>query len=287
MSPAFAVYSPRIRPMEYDSLRLDQGCQTAEVRPPVGGLMPFATICVNTSTSPIFDRPAKVSYSVGPEEIGKPAPHYRPWAAWVSEVGIRLDQTAQVTLPDNTGGSTAPYFATLKPASLSLAFDGAGKVALAVPLDNFQTSLQWEGGEITFNGVQAVLFNPAAAGGNAGEMACYYLPSGDSSTLMVRLLSEDFAIAHTALRYLPVQLKQLLGAEAVGRTMVLYGCTDSGRKVELKTYPYNITVTSGASASVALSGGTYSLTAINSASSLPGRATVSTTLTGGSFSTPT
>lgn len=160
MRRALQSWSPRTKPLSYDSLTEDTGCQSLAVGNAYFGSNPFVRICVleHEGGNTVFNQQDQVSYTLGPTVIGtvNPLPWATPWAAWVGNSGVRYGKFSHIDLPSNTLGESLGIYPASKPDKISLGFMSTAFPALAIQKDPGTIELSWynddaDGGSISIS----------------------------------------------------------------------------------------------------------------------------------------
>lgn len=250
---ALQSWSPRARPLDYDSLQQDIGCQDA-YGTAVFSVLPFSRICIAEHlTGSIFDRLDTVSYARGPLNTGDVLPWITSWAAWVSSSGVRVAKLPFITLPANGTGTASAFYGTSKPPKVSINFASNGQIALAIQKTTQSIEIKWfkdssgiNIGAATFLGTSGVLFQtgliPHDEDGIQNDLAVYYVRREVPRTIFVRVKRDDFATEYVLNQNLQADISQLLAVEAQGAKIVLYGRDDIGRDITLYTADYRFVI---------------------------------------------
>lgn len=273
MSKALQSWTPRVRPLVYDSLQQDIGCQPTHgerflsARPPI-------RVCIidpHLRTNEVFAQSPLVSHATGPAALGGSLPWGTAWTAWVSSVGVRIAPVADVILPASDVGTISPVYAATKPSRLSLGFTTEGQIAIAIQKTASSVEVKWiEGGETqtaSFAGSYPVLFNTGllSFGDDYDEtdLAMHYIRQETPRSLYVRFQREDFAIEHVVTSSLQARLVSLIEAGTQGLQHLIYGQDALGRDVTIYSAEYIGELDGDAMAwGVGINSGSYRLTAV-------------------------
>jgi hypothetical protein len=248
MNRAFQSWTPRTRPLDYDSLRQDSGCQATHGNAAFS-VQPFVRICIfphNADPFGVFEQPDTVSYTVGPETIGGALPWVTSWAAWVASAGIRIAKLPAVTPPANSTGSASSLYPTTKPSKVSIGFTNDGQIAIAIQKTATAIEIKYGSETFSFVGVSGVLFQTSIMQSlddeDESDLVVYYTRKETPSTIFVRSAREDFATEHVLNENLQANITRIISVEKVGDQVVLYGRDEFGRDVTLYSSLYILTI---------------------------------------------
>lgn len=278
MNRSLDPYSPRVRPLQYDALKNRRGCQTITGTQRFG-LMPFSRICLGraedfTPTERIpYQKPRTVSYAAGPVTAGVLEAHKYTtrWAAWVASAGIRVGKFSSITPPADSSGEVSALFPTTKPTHLSLGFNRAGLMAIAIQADDTNITIKRftdTGGTVAtkeFSGTSPILWNdwltyydlddPAGY-----DLVCYYLKSGAPGTLFARFERDGFTAEYTIHTGLPADIGYLLSADVFESFREqLLGIAPDGKYITFTSDQYFLHKTEVLADETSMDGGLYFL----------------------------
>lgn len=253
MTPLFRAYSPRVKPLNYDALEADIGCQTIDGLQ-VYEFQPLETLCVaehDDSVSSILSKEAKISYFAGPQPAPNPPPFLALWAAWSSTVGIRAGRYSSITLPSPGLGEASHLWEMTTTSHLSGAFNRDGYMAIAIQSaentitiryfvdaeGNFLSS-EWLGTSplLWFIGT---LFNGEDNEGR--EIVAMYLREDRPRNLYGRFERDGYADEKILIEDLPVSIQTLVHAETTREGQLLIYARDiDGRDVRIYSNAYPV-----------------------------------------------
>lgn len=251
MNKSLQSWTPRARPLSYDSLQQDIGCQDARGNT-IFASKPFTRICIMEHTaaqSSVFNRSDQISYTIGPAQTGDAMPWPTTWAAWVASAGIRIGKIPSITLPSNGLGSPSSLYPTLRPSKVSIGFTSNAQMALAVQKTSESIEIKWfaDGtgsniGTVSFLGVSPALFNNGVVhvSDDAGEtdLVLYYLRSEAPRKIFARFERESFGVEHVVHDNLQTNVTSLIANVRQGRKHVLYARDATLRDITLSTTEY-------------------------------------------------
>ncbi len=250
MSRAFQTWTPRTRPLIYDSLQQDVGCQET-IGTAAYSVKPFIQVCVqeHNSDSGIFSQSDLVSYATGPQITGNHLPWATRWAAWVSSFGVRTAKLPFITLPANAVGNPSPFYGNEKPSKVSIGFTAIGQLSIAIQKTESTIETKWSTDDtglntatVSFLGVSGVLFQTGlmsiSSDENDNDLVIYYLRREEPRTIFVRFLRDNFGTEYVLNNRFQASITRLIGAEKVGSKIVLYGLDSFGRDVTFSTDDY-------------------------------------------------
>lgn len=255
MKFALQSYSPRSKPLQYDSLLQAIGCQNAEFEEGIYSLSPIETVCVfeHSVTSSVFNQSDQLSYCAGPLALGGALPWASRWASWVSQSGVRYGQFASILLPANALGSVSPLYPSSKPQKLTFGFTSLGYIATAIQLTATSIELKYysdAGVTITtqsWTGYAPLLFNDGLLHitdkPNDIDLVCFYLKPASPTSLFARFERDGFATEFVINDLLQVRLSNLIQAEAINGKLVIYGRDIFNRDVTITTRTFPIIIT--------------------------------------------
>lgn len=238
---------------------------------------------------------------MGPAVTGgavHPPPWNTKWAAWISDNGIRVGQSALVVLPNNQGGSPSALWSNNPTATqIALGFDPAGLIAIALQTDATTIKVRWftdPSGvfdQAEFNGFSPAFISnaPVAVSDepNYPDLALYYLKEETPRVIYVRLERDSFATEYQINSDLQANMSALINGYISGGMGVLYGRDSVGRDVTLKTAPYSIQLHDDSKLSVSILHGNYSASAKSaSISATTHREELSVSIVSGIYSMP-
>lgn len=249
MNLALQSHSPRTRPLNYDALAADTGCQDTTTGNKAYNSLPFSRICIidHDSSSVIFSGSDRVSYATGPRVTGAARPWATRWAAWVAAAGIRVAKLPFITLPSNGIGSESSLYPATKPTRLSLGFTSAGQMAIAIQKNAFSIEIKWFSptGEIeTANilGTSPALFQNGLVfqsdDPDETDLALYYLRLEVPRTIFARFERDNFGIEYVINSDLQADIRSLIASGKEGLKQSLYGRDLFGRDVTLRSLDY-------------------------------------------------
>lgn len=267
MNPAFAAYTPRVKPTNYDALSLKAGC-VADTGNDFFGVRAFDQVCVapHDEDSEVFNRLDTVSYSRGPSTKGDPTkPFLASWAAWVATQGIRVGKFQTVVPPANGDGDASALWPTTTPTRLTHAWDALGLLHIAIQQTATTIKVRYytddEGNiqEWNWSGkYPAAVYSGLVDKGDApsGSIAIYYLRPERPYVVYARFSAEGYANERVVMPELHIALARLIGAEALadGR-IALYAVDTPGRDVTLYSPVYKVTAADAVGLDVNLDGG--------------------------------
>lgn len=245
MRQAFQSYTPRVRPMRYDSLEATLGCQPI-TGTSFGSFQAFHEYCAaehDDSTTSRFNSPATVSYTMGPNVVGGPLPFRTEWAFWASTAGVRYGKFSLITPPAATTGATAPYYAaTPGITSLTAAFDVRGNPAIAIQKTTSTIEIKYNDGTddqtVTFSGNNPLLGLIRIVSGDETVssgmgLIIFYLKEQNDVSLFARVESESFGTEHNIHSLLPFELTRLIQVDYHGNELRILAIDDRGADVTL------------------------------------------------------
>lgn len=272
MQKAFQSYTPRVRPLEYDSLLLDSGCQDLPEGNDFFLTLAFARICIfpHDLSSAIFNQPETVAYTIGPTGTGEPLPWSTSWAAWVGPTGVRVKKTAFIA-PGSTLGALSSLFPTSKPTKLAIGFLTNSQMAIAIQKTTEAIQVKWfkddsglveSIGDVSFTGNSPAFFQNGMIAGSDDEdendLVLYYLQPADPRKVFARFEREHFTIEHEINARIQTDLDSLKSSATDDRKQVLYARDLNGRDITLTTDDYVITLDGDAAdLSMAFTAGQY------------------------------
>jgi hypothetical protein len=278
VNKSFQTFTPRVRPLEYDAIEGRTGCEP-ESGNTFYGLKAFTELCIalHDSSSPVFGRPATVSYALGPYYKGIPQfPYTSVWAAWVATEGVRVGKFSHVVPPANTTGEPSNLYPTTKPTQITHGWNAEGMLAIAI--QKTPTTIELKRYDDTsetvstfnWNGVSPALFYAALVVKNPptpGGLVCYYLNPDSPKVVYARFEADNFATERIIMPEVRVPLARLIGTTSHGAKLVLYALDDQGRDVTLTTPVHppapheamslDVTFVDGAVLFLAVDGGTF------------------------------
>lgn len=246
MNKAFATFTPRVRPLEYDAIAGRDGCEP-ESGNDFFGLRAFEELCVSPhdADSLVFAQPATASYSFGPYDKGVPiAPFLTQWSVWVATAGVRAGKVGLVVPPANGTGEASALYPATTPTQITHAWSSEGLLAIAIQKDATHIELkQYDdatGADIdtyTWEGVSPALFytGHVVRGDDAPGLVCYYLKASDPTILYARFERDLYAEERIILPSVRVPLARLVGAASYDTKVLLYALDDRGRDITLTT----------------------------------------------------
>lgn len=254
MNRALSSWSPRVRPLLYDSLQQDVGCQDVRYGTKVFASLPFERICIIEHTQDplsVFNRPDTVSYTIGPLNTGDPLPWSTIWAAWVSSEGVRIAKLPSIALPSNDTGNPSTFYPDTKPENLSIGFTTLAQVAIAIQKTPSSIEIKWlksrDGTNlqtVAFPGVSPVLQSNAllqyGIDNSINDLVLYYLRPEVSGTIYARFERENFGTEHAVNTSLQADIRRLIASDLQGNKHVLFGRDIFGRDITLYTRDYII-----------------------------------------------
>lgn len=274
MSPSYSTHTPRQRPLNYDSLEQDIGCQAMD-GVQVYEHLPFIQSCAvehdETDDSP-FNQDPLVAYAWGPENTGDTFPFFRRWAAWLGlNTGIiRIGKFAKITRDersDTLGVATSLFNReeTKNATKLAMGFNRNGRLALAIE-DGVEIDLRRFTGTdttaaIRFRGSQPVIFNNGmlvnTEDADQDDLVIIYIEDGNPKSLLARFERDDFETAYVIAPDLPFYAEQLISTDPSGRKQVLLARDRTGRDLTLSSDLYGAKMDDALGVEVALDGGLY------------------------------
>lgn len=303
MNRALQSWSPRTRPLNYDSLQQDINCQDTSGTQ-VYSVLPFTRICVSThdlDPATVFNRSGLLSYTIGPHETGEPPPWVTPWAAWASGVGVRVKKNPGViVLPAATTGHPSSLYPSGKPTKVSLSFTSEGQIAIAIQKTTQAIEIKWfendsgvDIGTVEFLGVSPVLAQtailPHSHDGTQNDLVVFYLRREIPRTIFARVKRDNFEIEYILNQNLQVSVSSLIGIDTDGRKMVLYGRDIFARDVTLYSAEYFMVISGDDKATLTASilRGAYGATAVTpSGGTLEDDAFLTVSIENGSYFDP-
>ncbi len=260
MREGLGSYTPRVLPLNYDSLESDYGCQSISGTG-FSSLFPFAVLCSfdpNIFVADEFAQPDTVYYFKGPATQGNPPPFTTDWAVWISATGIRVGKFSSVTPPANTLGEASSLYPTLSPlpVKVAAAFDRNGFINIAIQsgiatieikrytaVDNVVTkSFTGEAPLMIWTGLVYHSDTP-----DLDDIACLYLRHEKPATLFARFWSEGYDTEHIIHPELPVEMVRLIQLNASGEHLTIYGTNTHGANVRIASNAYPVQITMDAS----------------------------------------
>jgi hypothetical protein len=306
MNKAFQTWSPRTRPINYDSLQQDTGCQDT-IGTDVFSVKAFNRICITEHIeggAAIYDQPDTIGYTTGPAATGQLPPWPTRWAAWVGTTGVRVAKLPFIPLPNNVLGNPSTLYGDVKPTKVSIAFTAQGYYGLAIQKTATTIEVKWfdDGtglviGVESFPGFSPVAFQTAVLqhsdDGDGNDFVIYYLRPEFTRTIFARFKREGFANEYKINASLPTTPATLIAAEAVDGKLTLYGRDIFGRDIKLSTPVYNLTVDgvpdeygNDTSLTLGFESGTYGASAVKPASPLTDSETLTLEIASGSYNDP-
>lgn len=268
------AYTPRVRPLNYDSLRSEIGCL------PISGskvneLLPFSEECVTTiQPDATFDRSDLVSTFLGPDDhLAPEEPYATSWSVWQATTTIRVGQFSTITLPSNSLGEESRLFAGTVTTKLSGAFNRQGRLVIAIQKSTGIIQIRRYTDElgavatIEFAGTSPALIYLGLVFVSElpeqSEVVCYYLRSEKPGMIFVRLESDDFAIEHPVNNQIRATPNRLLYAKVADRRVILRARDELDRYLTYESDPYELTSTDTIDLGATISGGEYFNTGVN------------------------
>lgn len=253
MISAFRAFTPKVRPLNYDSLASDLGCQDINgVK--VNNFEPLSRICVaevGASSPPYLLKPDTTSYFMGPATAPGPPLFMTVWACWVATAGVRAGRYSWITPPSDNLGELSHLWPYAKDATMiSGAFNINGFMAIAIQASKDTIMLryfidaegaiddeQWPGRSplLWFIGQ---LHIQEDAGGR--EVVAMYLNPDDPTTIYGRFESEGYATEHKLVQDLPVNMVKIVHAQHLDGRLVIYGFDDEGRAISIYSNFYAV-----------------------------------------------
>lgn len=255
MNTALQSYTPLARPLNYDSLVLQEGCQVES------GIKHYAAegfdiLCIqNHDPNPgLFSQSGLISFQVGPTALNSVEPsHNLIWTAWQGSAGIRFGIVGPVILPQDDKGALDTLIPAAQTTKLTHAFNKLGRMALAIEeplsfgrfirLSRF-TDSSGTIATINFAGYQPLLYNtwnldkgPAAQAG----LVCYYLRAGHKS-IYARFEQDDFGVEVEVLPDMRVELAGMLSIDSIAGKVRILGIDTLGRDATIRSAIYGQTL---------------------------------------------
>lgn len=305
MNRSLSPYSPRVRPLNYDALKNRRGCQAISGTQHFG-LMSFTRLCLGRpadftkAEQAAYQKPRTVSYCDGPVTVGvlQPDKFTTRWAGWVASQGVRVGQFGAIVPPADHSGFTSTLFPTTKPAHLTLGFNRAALMAIAVQKDAGTITLRRftdTGGTITtkeFAGTSPILWNDWLLyydldNPTGYDLVCYYLKPTATGVLYARFERDGFNAEYTVHSGLPADVSYLVSAEVFESfSEQMLAIAPNGDFLTFTSDPYFLHKTETVKDSTAMPGGAYKLTAYDQdlSPALDDISTLTTAMIGGTTS---
>lgn len=270
MKPALQVFTPTVRPLNYDALASRLGCED-ETGATFLNIQPFTRLCVfeHDPDDYFFNKLPTVSHQAGPDVQGQPLPHQYGWTVWQATEGLRVAKVSRITPPADATGQPSALFPTFQTPGLSFCFNSDGLIHIAVEktppdyieLRRYTDTTGTMAAPLSFPGRQPLLFNASLLAPKLG-VVCYYLKAELPFVIFARFAADNFAVEHIVMPDLRVNITSLRLIRAIGNYAKLYATDVDGRDVTLTTPPQAIQLTSAASVSVGfVAGAMFPLTA--------------------------
>lgn len=269
-SQSFQSYTPRIKPLNYDALKLNLGCEAIsgeEFR----GFAALARICVaeHDDASSKFSKMATIGQTFGPANTGETDHFHTIWTAWVGDSSVRVKKgLASVTPPANNLGEQSGLFPASIPTSVTISFSNIGQMAIAAQTGADQITLRRYTdslgaiAETVITGRSPLLWFTghlhASEEIDRNELVLLYLLPERPAVLFGRFESENFGTAHELVENLPVNLLSLNHAEATADgKLLIYARNDIGRDISIYSNPYPILGNDAGTLDLAFESGIY------------------------------
>lgn len=256
MNPALHSYTPRVKPLGYDALALNIGCQDLTTGSEVRGFARLAVICVaeHDSASSKLSKQATTGYCLGPAATGTTFPFNTAWAAWCATTGVRVlkgKNPGEITAPANTTGVLSTLFGTGSFTAVSVAFTALGQMALAVQSGTDEITLRrftdnlGATGSHTITGRSPLLWFTGEGysdeEGDYREIVLLYLRPEKPRSIFARFEGQAFGTEHEVVYDLPVSLDSLNHAELTREgKLLIYARSDIGRDVTIYSVIYPV-----------------------------------------------
>lgn len=300
MNRALASWSPRVRPLLYDALQQDVGCQDVRYGTKVYASLPFVRICILEHTQDpisVFNRPDAISYTIGPLNTGDPLPWSTIWAAWTGSEGVRVAKLPSIELPSNDTGNPSTFYPDTLPTNLSIGFTTLGQIALAIQKTPTSIEIKWlkstDGTNLQtvgFPGASPVLQSNSllqyGIDNSVNDLVLYYLRPEVTGTIYARFERENFGTEYPVNTSLQADISRLIASDIQGTKHVLFGRDIFGRDITLYTADYVILASGDANDIViSLTGGSYTKSAVIGPT-IGDKAKLTLSLTTGKYSDP-
>lgn len=268
------AYTPRVRPLNYDSLRSEIGCLAINGSK-VHELLPFSEECVTTiQPDATFNRSDLVSTFLGPgNHLVPEEPYTTSWSVWQAATTIRIGKFSEISLPSNSLGEESRLFAGTVTTKLSGAFNRQGRLVIAIQKSTGIIQIRRYTDElgavatIEFAGTSPALIYLGLVFVSElpeqSEVACYYLRAEKPGMIFVRLESDDFSIEHPVNNQIRANPNRLLYAEVTDRRVLLRARDELDRYLTYESDPYELTSTDTIDLGATISGGEYFATGVN------------------------
>lgn len=241
MKSAFESYTPRPRPLRYDALAEQTGCQTIPGEQ-VGLFEPLSQFCI---AEVIPDPERRAAYAFGPATLGDPPVHDTLWALWAASSGLRFGKTAYVEPPADNLGEISFLFPTGTYEQAALAFDADGSMIAATEAGG-TVRVRWvqpdaTSAEVSFAAINPVLWSTAvlrASDDGDQDVFLLYQKPAKERTIYARRFSDLFTEEILIIDALPVGLKRLYAAEPQGRHLLLRATDLTDRAITINSDDY-------------------------------------------------
>lgn len=239
-----------------------------------------------------FNKPQTLDFCAGPVTPGTPEDDRFSvtWAAWVSDAGIRVGKSENITPPANTTGSKSSLYPTTKPTHLSLSFDKDALLSIAIQKTATQIEIKryTDAGDpsqiatVTFNGISPLLFcnwlTYFGEDDDETDSVCFYLKTNPRNVIFARFQGENFATEYVINAGLPVNLNYLIRTYAANNKQVLLAKSEIGDNVTITSDLYGIIASDRTSLALSIESGNYFLSAVNATITLQDKATITPSL---------
>jgi hypothetical protein len=252
MNSAFSAYTPRVRPLEYDSLTAKAGCETDSGND-FFGVLAFDQVCIapHDEEDYNFTQPDSTSYAQGPATPGvQTKPFLTVWTAWFATAGVRIGKVGQ-TISDTAGDASALYPTLTTATKLSAAFDRLGLLNIAIQKTATLIEVKYysdTAGTIattSWSGYSCVLFNAGLLtrldpSEDTGGVVAYYLRTERPNVIFARFADEGYATERTVMPELRIELTRLIQFSISDNKAVLRAIDALGRDVTLYSPQYSV-----------------------------------------------
>lgn len=290
MNYVFGSFSPRVHPLNYDSLAAREGCE-AESGSDYFGILAFNRICLfeHDPNNYAFTQPDTVSYAIGPAQPGTSGkPFTTVWTAWVGSFGVRIGKVGRITPPSDDKGDPISLYPATKPTKISHAFDDNGLLAMAIQktagtieLKHYTDTLG-NVATVSWIGVSPILWYAGELLRNDPALlpvVCYYLKADQPNRIYARFSNEGYATERIVMPDLRAAPDRLIGIVSNAGVAELRFIDSFGRDCTLYA-PYAVTAAEKSTVAVSLAGGLYFEAAV-SAPDASDKSTLAISLAGG------